>query len=285
MQRLVLLVSLVLIGSSAIAAKNSGTLKKVADTGVFTIGYHENSPPFSFLDDAAEPVGYSVDLCRRIAAAVKENLGLKKLKVEFESVTLEGRMKAVESGKVDIVCGSDTITLSRQEQVDFTLMTFVTGGALLSKAGSGIQMTADLTGRSVAVAKGTTTEAALVAYLGASLIDAQVVTVADDWAAINSLNKGEVDAFASDQIVLIGQIIQSPDPRAYAMSQDLFSYEPYGLMVRRNDADFRLVANRALSTLYRTDQYKKLYDRWFGRSGVQPSQILAAMYKLQGLPE
>ena len=285
MQRAILSIILLLATAGAFAAKNQGTLAKISDSRVFTIGYHGNSPPFSFLDDSGGPVGYSVDLCRRIGAAVKEAVGHADMKMEFVALDLKNRIKAVESGKVDIVCGSDTITLSRQERVDFTLMTFVTGGALLSLSAAPIKSTGDLTGKTVAVAQGTTTASGLRKYLESSLIDAKVLEVESDDRAMGSLEKGEVDAIASDQIVLIGQVIQSGDPENYTISQDLFSFEPYGLMVRRNDADFRLVVNRALSSLYRTAKYQQLYERWFGRAGVRPTPILAAMYQLQALPE
>ena len=285
MQRAILSIVLVLATSGAFAAKNQGTLAAISDSGVFKIGYHSNSPPFSFLDDSGGPVGYSVDLCRRIGVAVKEAVGRKDMKVEFVPLELKSRIKAVEKGKVDIVCGSDTITLSRQERVDFTLMTFVTGGALLSRSAAPVKSTSDLSGKTVAVAKGTTTASGLQKYLESNLIDAKVLEVDSDDRAMGSLAKGEVDAIASDQIVLIGQVIQSGDPESFTISQDLFSFEPYGLMVRRNDADFRLVVNRALSSLYRTAQYQQLYERWFGRAGVRPTPILAAMYQLQALPE
>ena len=143
----------------------------------------------------------------------------------------------------------------------------------------------DLSGKKVAVIKGTTNEAALVSYLGESLIDAKVVLADSDEDALALLETSEVDAVASDQVVLIGQSGQSDDPGQWALSEDLFSFEPYGFMVRRNDADFRLVANRSLAQLYRTGQYRNLYNKWFGRIGIKPSPVLAAMYKLQGLPE
>jgi ABC-type amino acid transport substrate-binding protein len=191
----------------------------------------------------------------------------------------------VANKEVDIACASTTITLSRQENVDFTLMTFLTGGSILSRRARPVPTTGDLTGKSVAVIKGTTTAIALAKYLTESLIDARVVTVDTLDIAMDMLGKGEVDAVADDQIVLIGQLMQARDPQTFTMAQDMYSYEPYGLVVRRDDADFRLAANRALARLYRTGQYKALYNKWFGRSGVRPSPILAAMFQLQALPE
>jgi len=285
MRNVVLLGAVLLLGFSAEAAKLTGTLKKVADTGVITIGYNTDSAPFSYQDDSGAPIGYSVDLCRRIATATKEKLGLDKIEVKFVEITLEDRFDAVESGKIDIECSSSTITLSRLEKVDFTLMTFVTGGALVSKENAAIKTTDDINGKAVAVTRGTTTEAALTAHLKENLIDASVILVDTDSEGIRQLDAGKVQAFASDQVVLIGQIVNSGDPESYVLSEDIFSFEPYGLSLRRNDADFRLLANRSLSQIYRTGQFKTLFNKWFGRVGLRPSPILAAMYQLQALPE
>jgi glutamate/aspartate transport system substrate-binding protein len=285
MRQAIVLASLLILSFGASAQKPTGTLKKIADSGSITIGYNADSAPFSFEDASGSPVGYSVDLCRRIVTATKEELGLAKLDVKYVAVSLQERFDAVESGKVDIECGSSTITLSRLARVDFTLRTFVTGGALVSKSEAPIRMTADVGGKSVAVIKGTTTETAFRKYLKESLVDAEVILVDTDSEGMSLLNDGKVDAFASDQVVLIGQIVQSENPKGYALSQDLYSFEPYGLMVRRNDADFRLVANRSLAQIYRTGQYQQLFERWFGRVGLKPSPVLAAMYRMEALPE
>jgi ABC-type amino acid transport substrate-binding protein len=164
-------------------------------------------------------------------------------------------------------------------------MTFVTGGSLLSLADSAVNTMADLAGKSVAVVSGTTTEPALKSYLTKTLVDAKVVTVATREEAMKELDAKHVAAFASDQIVLIGQVLLAKEPRKYALSHDLFSYEPYAFMVRRNDADFRLVADRAIAQIYRSGQIEQLYQRWFGQVGVKPSPVLGAMYVLQALPE
>jgi ABC-type amino acid transport substrate-binding protein len=285
MRNVVVLTVFLLLGFSAHAAKFTGTLQKVAETGVFTIGYNTDSAPFSFQDKAGLPTGYSVDLCRRIATATREKLGLKEMEVKFVEITLESRFDAVESGKIDIECSSSTITLSRLEKVDFTLMTFVTGGSLVSMADAAVVTTADISGKTVAVTRGTTTEIALKAYLKESLIDASIVMVDTDSEGMGLLDDDTVQAFASDQVVLIGQIVNSPDPESYTLSEDIFSFEPYGLSLRRNDADFRLVANRSLAQIYRTGQFKALFNKWFGKVGLRPSPVLAAMYQLEALPE
>jgi len=262
-----------------------GTLDQIKKSGEIRLGYRTDAPPLSFNDSSGQPAGYSVELCKRIAVAVKEHLKLKDLKTTLVPLTSEDRIDAIVNNRADIECGATTITLSRAEKVDFTLMTFVTGGGLLTLANSGIDSLGNLSGKSVAVVTGTTSQAALQKYLQKNLIDAKVVVVPDRAEGMKQLQAKKVDAFASDQVVLIGEILTAGDPKAYSLGRDLFSFEPYGLVVRRNDADFRLVANRAIAQLYRSRQIEELFNRWFGEVGVQPTPVLQAMYLLQGLPE
>jgi len=262
-----------------------GTLDQIRKSGEIRVGYRTDARPLSFNDSSGQAAGYSVELCKRIAVAVKEHLKLKDLKTTLVPLTSEDRIDAIVNNRADIECGATTITLSRAEKVDFTLMTFVTGGGLLTLANSGIDSLGNLSGKSVAVVTGTTSQAALQKYLQKNLIDAKVVVVPDRAEGMKQLQAKKVDAFASDQVVLIGEILTAGDPKAYSLGRDLFSFEPYGLVVRRNDADFRLVANRAIAQLYRSRQIEELFNRWFGEVGVQPTPVLQAMYLLQGLPE
>ncbi|MFW2405748.1 MAG: amino acid ABC transporter substrate-binding protein [Gammaproteobacteria bacterium] len=281
MRRLLLAVAIMVAG----AAAHADTLQTIRNTGVIKLGYHADAEPFSFTNPQGTPVGYSMDLCRQIASEVQRELGLKDLKIDLVKVDYKNRFDAVESGKVDLECGSATITLSRMERVDFSLMTFVTGGAVVSRADSPLGSVNDIAGKKIAVIKSTTAEAALNAYVEKSSLKAEIVTVKDGTEGIRRLSDGEVDAFANDQVTLIGQIVKTRQPEKFALSKDLYSFEPYGLMMRRNDANFRLVANRALARLYRTGQFQPLYGKWFARVGIEPSPVLIAMYSLQAIPE
>lgn len=267
------------------AHDQEGTLDKISRTGEFVIGYRSDASPLSYNNADNQPSGYSVDLCRRIAAAIKSHLGNSDIKTRFVAISSDERISAVSSGKIDIECGSTTITLSRQKEVDFTLPTFVTGGGVLSLTESGIQGMSDLSGKKVGVVGSTTTVGQLKAYLQTNLIDAEVVVVGDRKEGMTRLNNGSIDGFASDQIVLIGQVIEALSPKRYSLADETFSYEPYGLVIRRDDADFRLVVNSALSQLYRSGQHIPIYNKWIGRIGVRPSNSLAAMYQLNTIPE
>jgi ABC-type amino acid transport substrate-binding protein len=264
-----------------------GTLERIKDRGEFRIGYNPDSRPLSFTQDG-EAAGYSVDLCRRIAAGVRDHLKLPDMKVVFIATNFAERFDAIEDGDIDIECGSTTITLDRQERVDFTLMTFVTGGTVLSMADKRIAMMKDLAGKRVAVLSNTSTEGALDAYLKENLIDARIVKISEASEGLARLQNGSVDAFASDQVVLVGAALRAIEANRsanFSFADELFSYEPYGFMVRRDDAEFRLVANRVLAQLYRSGQFAQLYQEWIGSAGIKPSPMLVAMFQLNALTE
>jgi glutamate/aspartate transport system substrate-binding protein len=279
------LVIALMIASPVAAQPIGNTLEKISKSGKIILGYRDSSPPFSSLDEGGRAVGYSIDLCLRIAEAAKQHLNRPDLKVQFVPVKAEDRLQKVIDGTIDIECGVTTNTLSRQEQVAFTNTIFITGASLLLPAGSSAQGVTDLAGRKIAVVQDTTTEKALRERLAAQKIDARVVTVSDDDVALKMLAKGEVDAHAGDQIVLIGLARTAADPGQFVLAPELFTYEPYGLVVRRDDPDFRLVADRTLARLYRSGEIMQVFEKWFASWGGRPSRLLLAVYALNGLPE
>jgi len=190
----------------------------------------------------------------------------------------------VESGKVDIECGTSTTTLARQERVDFSLMTYVDGGGLLTKSDLKLGAAADLADKRIAVIPGTTTQTALEKSLKEEFVTVKIVPVNNHVEGIAAIEKGTADAFASDRGILVGLAVTSKDPTRFALPAIIFSYEPYGFMVRRNDAAFRLAVNRALAELYRSGNIGAIYERWFGAFG-KPSPAMVSMYLLNGLPE
>jgi glutamate/aspartate transport system substrate-binding protein len=278
------LIALAVGAGSAGAASLEGTLKTIKERGTIVIGFRETAPPFSFRDADGPPAGYSVDMCRRVVPAVARAGGVASLKVKFVPVTVENRIDAVATGRADIECGSTTNSLSRQERVDFTNMTFVDGGSLLVVDGLGIRRVADLAGKRVAVIPGTTTAPALTSALAEGPTAATVVHVKTHAEGLALLEAGEADAYASDRTILIGLGRQAKQPERYALTDVMLSYEPYGFMVRRNDAAFRLVVNRVISRLYRTGEIAEIYKKWLGDMG-EPSVALRVMYRLFNLPE
>jgi glutamate/aspartate transport system substrate-binding protein len=269
---------------SAFGQPVQGTLEKIKSTHTITMGYRETSLPFSYVGDDQKPVGYTVDLCTRVAADIQQQLSLNDLRVKWTPVTPENRMAMVANGTIDLECGSTTNTLSRQEQVDFSQMIFVDGGSLLVSIASNIKSLSDIAGKRVAVIPGTTTENVLAEALEKANIEVDLVRVREHSDGIAALENGSADAYASDRVILIGLALASKDPTKLALAEQYLSYEPYGLMLRRGDADFRLAVNRVLSRLYRSGQIYPIYERWFGAVD-RASPLLQTMYRLNGLPE
>jgi len=283
-RRLTLLFLALMLPSPVLAQELQGTLKKIKETNTIAIGYPTASRPFAFVDDDGKPAGYSIDLCLRIVAGVQQQLGLRDLQIKWVPVTHENRIPSLVRGTTDIECGSTTNSLSRQEQVDFSLMTFVDAGSLLVKTNSGIRGIGDLGGKRVAVIPGTTTEKALTGSLQGRYVNAHVIKVQDHDDGLAALEKGTTDAYASDEVLLFGLALTAKDPTKVRLAEQYFSYEPYGLMLRRGDPAFRLAVNRVLSRTYRSEQIVEIFGKWFGRMG-KPSGLLQAMYILNGLPD
>ncbi|MCP4768398.1 MAG: amino acid ABC transporter substrate-binding protein [Gammaproteobacteria bacterium] len=270
--------------SANATAELTQTLKRIADAGEINLGYRVNSTPMSFDNGSNRAAGYSVELCNHIAAAVKQKLGLADIRVNYVPVTAQSRFDAIESGEIDILCGATTKTLSRAEIVGFTQPTFVTGGALLSRKDAPVENLEGLTGKRVAVVSNTTTIVSLNAAVKALAIDVEVVPVDSTRAGMGMLERKEVDAFAADQVILIGQVISRGARELYSLSSELFSFEPFALALARGDADFQLVADRVLSSLNRSGAIVKVYKKWFGSFGKEPPGMLQALYQLNATP-
>lgn len=274
------------LATSANTQELRGTLKRVTDSGEFRIGYVPNSPPMSFEGEDGNPTGYTIALCRHIATAVRDRVGLDDIKLTFVPLTLpEDRINAVVNHDIDIECGPTTVTLDRREKVDFTLLTYITGGAVLSLSDKSINSVAELEGRTVAVIRGTTTHEAIRKYIANNDFKIKLRIVTSRPEGMELLSAGKVDGFASDRIMLIGQIVRSADRSRYSISRDVFSYEPYGLMLARGDTDFRLLADRALARLYSTARIRRLYHDSIGRFGEPLPPLVEAMYQFQTVGE
>jgi ABC-type amino acid transport substrate-binding protein len=272
------------LAGTCTAQQIQNTLRKIQETKTIRLGYLEQSLPFSFVDDSRKPQGYSVELCQKVATGIQRQLGLEELKVQWVPITLLNRFEMVTNGTIDLECGISTITVSRQKIVDFSLMTWLDGGNFMVKDGQPRGGLDDLAGKRIAVIVGTTTETALQDALKRNSINAEIVLVKEHLQGLDAVDQGKADAYAADQTVLIGLALAVRDQLKLKLSEQNFSYEPYGLTMRRNDADFKQAVNQVLARLYRSGQIVTIYDRWFGKLG-KPSQLLAAMFTINGLPE
>jgi len=270
---------------SPLAAQEfSGTLQQIKDSGEVRIGFRENEPPMSFIGEARRPIGYSIDICNHIVTALKSKLGTD-LKTSYVPVTADNRFSALTENKIDILCGSTTQTLGRREIVDFTLITFLTGASLMSLKSSFLLDFPSLDGKKVGVVKNTTTVKALRATIKKSQTDATVVEVDSAREGLAQLRSGAIDAFSADQVVLIGLALSSEDAANFAISPGVFSFEPFALAVRRNDADFRLVADRVIAHLYQTEQILPIYEKWMGRFAAQRPPAFDTLIELNAIPD
>ncbi|MEM8581037.1 MAG: amino acid ABC transporter substrate-binding protein [Pseudomonadota bacterium] len=262
------------------------TLAHIEETGEFTIGYRTTHPPVSFADATGLATGYSVAICDRIAADVKATLGRDDITVTYVAVGAQDRFDKIEDGTIDILCGATTKTLSRMERVGFTQLTLLTGGTFLSLNENRVDRVADLAGKRVAVAAGTTTEASLISAIERAGIEAEIVSMASAEAGLDALNADEVAAYASDQVVLVGQVMsQTSGDKNYYLSSNFFSFEPYALAIKRGDADFALVADRSISRLFRSGEITDVYSEFFGPFGLKPPNTLQTLYRLMSTPE
>ncbi len=270
--------------TNAFSHETPNTLDQIKQTGKIKIGYRESEPPMSFLNKVGKPVGYSIDLCNRIVTGVENAIG-KEVDVEYIPVTAHSRFDALVENKIDILCGSTTKTLSRSKLVDFTQLTFVTGASLMTLKGEEFNELSALDGKKVGVVRDTTTLETLKVMLKETLTDAKVVTFDTALEAVDALRKGNIAAYSSDQVVLIGLVITAEDADNFTISPDVFSYEPFALAVQRNDADFRLVADSVLSKLNRTSQVNQIYNKWFGEFSEKRPPLHNVLYQLNSTPE
>jgi len=280
---LIALISMLVSGTGS--AGGAPTLEQIKNSEVIRIGYRETEPPMSFLNKDKQPIGYSIDLCLHIVNEVKSILKNPNIATRYVPVTASNRFEALRNNSIDILCGATTKTLSRSELVDFTQLTFITGAALLSLKSVEIKGISDLMGKKVAVVKDTTTMDILAKTLKKEISDAKIIPVDSASAGMDLVIKGEVDAFSSDQIVLIGLVVTHKDPKQFAVSDKVFSFEPFALAVRQNDAEFRLVANRVLSRLSRNSEIIKVYKQWFGKYIKEVPALLEALYILNATPK
>ena len=276
----------------ATAQDLTGTLKKIKDSGSITIGHRETSIPFSYLDEKQQPIGYSMDICAAVVEEVKKELGLAQLAVKYNPVTPQTRIPLMSNGTIDLECGSTTNTLTRQKQVGFAPVTFITGTKLLVKKSSKVKSYKDLRNKTVVVTQGTTNERIIKALSDKDNLNIKFLNAKDHGESFLTVESGRAVAFSMDDILLYGLIAKAKNPKDYEVVGDYLSYDPYGMMYRKGDEDFGVVIRRAIGRLMASGDINKIYSKWFleklpsGESmGVPMSPLLKAAIQLQALPE
>ncbi len=261
-----------LISSGAMAQELTGTLKKIKETGEITVAHRESSIPFSYLDDKQQPVGYSTELCLKVVDAVKAELKMPNLKVKFQPVTSANRIPLLQNGTVDIECGSTTNSVDRQKQVSFGPTFFVINVTAAVKKNSGIKSLADLNGKTISTTSGTTAVALLKGYEKTKHIDVKEIYGKDHAESMQLLASDRVAAFVMDDVLLAGQIANQAKPGDYVIIQESLRTEPYGPMIRKDDAQFKALVDKTLGNLMKSGEVDKLYAKWF-TSPIPPKGI------------
>ena len=240
----------------------TGTLAKVRAARALTVAYRESSVPFSYLSPRGEPIGYSIELCRKLAEAIGEAVG-RELELKWLPVTSETRIDAIVAGRADLECGSTTNNLERQKQVAFSPIIFVAGTKLLVRRGSPIRSYRDLAGKRVVVTAGTTNEKAMQEIARRFKVDFRLSSARDHAQSYAELEAGRADAFASDDVLLYGLVAQHKAQRQYQVVGEFLSYDPYGIMFARGDAQLAEMVQRVFHDLAEDGEIERQYKRWF----------------------
>ena len=273
----------------------TGTLKTVSERGAIVIGYRESSVPFSFVegrhgDGSPRAIGYAIEICGEIVEDIQAAIG-RSLKVRYEPVTPDTRIQAVASGKVDLECGSTTANAERRRHVAFSPVDYISATQLLVKKGSSVASYRDLGGKTVVVTSGTTNEKAVRDLLAKLKIQAQVVTAPDHPASFAMVKAGQADAFATDDVLLYGLIANDgPEGANYTVLPDKLSYEPYGIMFRKDDPELAGIVSQTFTRLAESRELRWTYERWFlkrlpngERLDIPMSNDLRTSFQLMGL--
>jgi glutamate/aspartate transport system substrate-binding protein len=266
------LISVGALATSAQAADLTGTMKKIKDAGSISLGVREASVPFSYQDDKQEYRGYAFDLCLKIVDLVRKELALPDLKVNLTATTTATRIPLLANGTTDIQCDGASITVERQKQVAFSPTYFITGNRLLAKKTSNINKLDDMKGKPIVSMSGTTNIKQISELNVERKLGMNVQTVQEYGEALLMVESGRAIAFAQDDIHLAALIANSKNPADYAISKEALSFDPYGMMFRRNDPDFKKVVDKAIGDVFKSGEIEKIYAKWF-QSPIPPKGI------------
>ncbi len=254
------------------AQELTGTLKKAKDTGSFTLGYRESSIPFSYLDDKQQPIGYAMDLCMKVFDAVKAELKMPNLKLNLQSVSSSNRIPLLQNGTIDLECGSTTNSIDRQKQVAFGPTYFVINVSAAVKKSSGIKSMADLAGKTISTTSGTTAVPLLKQYEKTKNADIKEIYGKDHAESFLLLSQDRVAAFVMDDILLAGQIANSSNPGDYMILPESLRQEPYSMMLRKDDPQFKALVDKTIDAMMRSGEINKIYAKWF-TSPIPPKDV------------
>jgi glutamate/aspartate transport system substrate-binding protein len=259
-----------MFSAGALAAE--GTLEKIKSQGYITIGHRDASIPFSYYDDNQKPIGYAMDLCMKIVDAVKKDLKMPKLEVKYQLVTSANRIPLIANGTADLECGSTTNNLEREKQVDFTITHFVTANRWIAKKSSHIKTLADLKGKTVVSTAGTTNIKQITQINADQNLGMNIISANGHPEAFQMVETGRAVAFVMDDILEYSLAASSRNPKEFEIGSEALSVEPYGIMMRKGDTEFKKVVDAAMTQVYKSGEINKIYAKWFQKP-IPPKKI------------
>jgi glutamate/aspartate transport system substrate-binding protein len=281
-----------LVISNARGQELTGTLKKIKDNKTVTLGYRASSIPFSYLNRLHEPIGYSIDLCNEVVKEIASELEGTEIGVSYKLVIAETRIPAMRSGEIDLECGSTTANFERKKEVAFSPIFFIAGTKILVPRAAAISSYRDLRDKTVVVTGGTTNEAALSAISDKQHLGIKILVGKDHDESFAMLREGKADAFATDDVLLYGLVATTKTGDRYHVVGEYLSYDPYGLMYRKDDPDFAAVVDRTFSRLAQSRELVQLYNKWFQQRlptgetlDLPMSPQLEEIFRVEGVPE
>jgi len=279
------LASLVMDCNLAGAEPLEGRLKTIQDTATLRLAYRTDSRPFSFLEaPGSQPTGFSIELCERIAKSIKRDLNLPSLNIEWVAVDTKTRFEAIVNGAADMECGSTTVSLSRMKIVDFSSLIFAESTGILVKSGAGVHRFDDMAGKRIGVIAGSTNAQAIRDQLKQRRHDATLVEFRDREQGVAALVRGDLDGFATDKLVLLA-LAQAARLRDFVVLPDDLSFEPFAIMLPRNEAALRLAVNVGIAEVFRSGEVIELYTKYFSGVAQRPSVWLGAVFTFSALPK
>ena len=288
----VALIAPLLVFSGAHAQELTGTLKKIKDSGTVTLGYRASSIPFSYLNKVHEPIGYSIDLCNEIVKEISGELKGVEIGVAYKLARAETRIPAVRSGEIDLECGSTTADFQRKKQVAFSPIFFIAGTKILVPRSSAISSYRDLRDKTVVVTVGTTNEAAVRAISEKQDLNIKLLVGKDHAESFDLLKEGKADAFATDDVLLYGLVATTHTGDQYHVVGEYLSYDPYGLMYRKDEPEFDAVVDRTFTRLAQSRELVQLYNKWFQQRlptgetlDLPMSPQLEEIFRVEGVPD
>jgi ABC-type amino acid transport substrate-binding protein len=281
---IVAVMSVALTGSAASAQVVEGRLKSVQESKTLRIAYRTDSRPFSFLDGEGKPIGYSIELCQRIARSIERQLGLTSLTIKWVPVDTQTRFESISGGAADLECGSTTISLSRLKMVDFSSLIYAESTGVLVKAGRGMFNFDSMVGRKIGIVPGSTNAAAIRSQIKQRKLEAVLVDFPDREQGVAALGRGEIDGFATDKLVLLA-LADAANLRDYTLLPDDLSFEPFAIMLPRGDWAFRLAVNTGLARVFRSGEIIEIYTKYFSTLAPRPSAWIGAVFTFGALPE